>query len=814
MLKSSFKSELMSCQFTQPKSLAWLSIALAISNLLGCSSPKMNYDVNTAKDIYKERQLKGAEDSKELLEQAKLDDDSVPKIRKKLIQFKYSAKSFENTEFKDFIKGFSVDQDAATDASSSKKSHAEWLSEESTISRDRNALRRSLVLGEMRVIQEQLNSYGTSAEWLKTKELPGEVSYKEIKLSNLVRNLSNQSGYPIAMSEGVRANKSRVSLQVSGNLLNVLEKLAKNYPIEVLINDVSQEVLIQTQEESQKKKLTPEGFTNLLMHGHLDAESHNEIAEFKDIVLLLTSGEAGRFNRRVSELRPVSINPAVTGAFDLLNKSMVKLSNKLKSFDQATASLLNKNQKQDVVATEEMSPSVMSKGTLDSKICLGRELITEKIYVYKESPKEIVRYLTDYFKATTVGGIPGQGQFGQPGLNGQFAQNAQYGQYGQNGMYGTNGTYPSGVNQQQIALNNQNQVAYKSLLDQVKSKLIQSEQVAKEDPKAIANSASDLDQAKESLRIMLEEADQKKLDPCATIARENEGLKIIEDPTGVVMTGTLPQIQIANLLVEDADIPTKQVLAEVFMVEVQKNWAQTLELQLGRQGLNASALSGSVSTLYNAANLASATNPSGLQGQITSHGGNISAFINMLETNSVGRSISSPTLIAKNGEEAKISKVVTLRNEVAQSTPAQIVGGSTIPALPNFVLQTLDIPLTLKIKPTINLHNKHVTIKFDYEETTINPGNYATPTESGTTKNVITSVFETAPGDIVVLAGLYQQNNSMLTNGLPGAAGVGALGTLLGGKNNSSTKSTELLLFIKPTVIEPKAYVAKTNSLR
>ena len=293
MLKSSFKSDLMSCQFNKPRSLTWLLIALVISNLQGCGSPKMNYDVSTAKDIYKERQLKGSEDSKEALEQAKLDDDSVPKIRKKLIQFKYSAKSFENTEFKEFIKGFAAEQDAANDSGGSKKSHADWLSEESTISRDRNALRRSLVLGEMRVIQEQLNSFGTSAEWLKTKELPGEVSYKEIRLSNLVRNLSNQSGYPIAMSEGVRTNKSRVSLHVSGNLLNVLERLAKNYPIEVLINDVSQEVLIQTQEESQKKKLTPEGFTNLLMHGHLDAESHNEIAEFKDIVLLLASWRLG-----------------------------------------------------------------------------------------------------------------------------------------------------------------------------------------------------------------------------------------------------------------------------------------------------------------------------------------------------------------------------------------------------------------------------------------------------------------------------------------------------------------------------------------
>jgi len=469
---------------------------------------------------------------------------------------------------------------------------------------------------------------------------------------------------------------------------------------------------------------------------------------------------------------------------------MVKLSNKLKEFDQNTANILAKNQQTTNANLEDIPPYIMSKGVVDSKICVGRELITEKIYVYKESPKEIVRYLSDYFKI--------------------------------NGLNGLNGTNPNPANQLN-GLNNTvppyppNPQTSSALLDQVKAKLIQPELTKKDETKS-ENSKSILgsvekDQNKEILVAALQAAEDKKYDPCNYV-RENDGLKIIEDPTGVVITATVPQIEIANLLVEDADVPTKQVLAEVFMVEVQKNWAQTLEIQLARQGLNSSGISGSVSQLYNAANIATNANPGGVQGHIAARGGNVSAFINMLETNSVGRSISSPTLVAKNGEEAKISKVITLRNEVQQSTPAQIVGGATIPALPNYVLQTLDIPLTLKIRPTINLHNKHVTIKFDYEETTINPGNYATPTESGTTKNVISTVFETAPGDIVVLAGLFQESNSKVTSGMPGTSGAGAFSALLGGNDNTSTNSTELLLFIKPTVIEPRAYVAKSNTLR
>ena len=142
--------------------------------------------------------------------------------------------------------------DDAKDEAMSKKSHAEWLSEESAISRDRNALRRSMVLEEMKNIQDRLNGYGSSADWLKEKNLPGEITFRDSKLPIFLRGIASQSSTSIRFSEGVRKNKLRISGTFSGNLNNVFEKLIRNYPVQVMVNDASQELVVVTSEEYEK----------------------------------------------------------------------------------------------------------------------------------------------------------------------------------------------------------------------------------------------------------------------------------------------------------------------------------------------------------------------------------------------------------------------------------------------------------------------------------------------------------------------------------------------------------------------------------
>ena len=75
--------------------LQLVSLACFVLIATGCGSPNLNYSVDNAKKVFKERQLDGAQNDDKRIEEAKLDDDSVVKIRKKLIQFKYAPKSFE-----------------------------------------------------------------------------------------------------------------------------------------------------------------------------------------------------------------------------------------------------------------------------------------------------------------------------------------------------------------------------------------------------------------------------------------------------------------------------------------------------------------------------------------------------------------------------------------------------------------------------------------------------------------------------------------------------------------------------------------------
>jgi general secretion pathway protein D len=288
--------------------------------------------------------------------------------------------------------------------------------------------------------------------------------------------------------------------------------------------------------------------------------------------------------------------------------------------------------------------------------------------------------------------------------------------------------------------------------------------------------------------------------------------KVIEDPTGIIVTGTAQQIELAVRLTDDVDIATKQVLAEVFLVEVQKNWERTIQTKFGAGNATRTVSVGAVGNVVDAATLATSKGINGMQGKFTANSPDIEGFINLLETNAVGRNISSPTLIAKNGEEAEINKIITLRKTVQTVVTAAQTGAVAQPALPNQQVQKLDVPLKLKIKPIINQHNKHVTLRFEYEETSLNSDPADSPIEKGTTKNSITTTLETAPGEVVVLAGLFKEANSQTTNSLPGFSGLGAFATLFGGSNALSTLSTELLVFIKPTVIEPKSQVSQAKS--
>ncbi len=284
--------------------------------------------------------------------------------------------------------------------------------------------------------------------------------------------------------------------------------------------------------------------------------------------------------------------------------------------------------------------------------------------------------------------------------------------------------------------------------------------------------------------------------------------KIESNKTSIVMTGLKTDIDLAHQLINDIDIPAKQVLVEVFMVNVTRNWQRQLEISL--QDIAGELIADDL-LLDFASNIAGAgTN---LNNTITVSKnapsvGAVEALINFMEVNNIGRTISSPTILAKDEVSASISRTTT-RFRTETVVTRDIVDG--VPTTQTSE-ETVEVPatLTLEVTPTINVLNDHVTLAINFTDESFLGENANDPQLS----NVITTTLDAAPGDVIVLAGLYKETNKKNRSALPGFSSVPVIGTLLGGSQDDQIFSDELVIFIAPTVITPQSGVVPANAVR
>ena len=284
-------------------------------------------------------------------------------------------------------------------------------------------------------------------------------------------------------------------------------------------------------------------------------------------------------------------------------------------------------------------------------------------------------------------------------------------------------------------------------------------------------------------------------------------LTLDKDATGIIASGSINDIKLVEKLINDQDNPVKQVLLEVYILEVNSGWASSLESTISRTTqtpgtaaattivrggqLGATALSGgiNVSTAFGAKN-------------------DITALINLLETNSLGKTISKPSIIVKDAATGTVKKDRTFRQAITS------IIQNVAPTPPTIATSYIDIisPLTLTVTPKINKHNDNIDLAFSFTQT--KRDNDVSPTSPTSTNNITTNLL-IEPGKVIVLAGLKVESEATSSEGMPFLAKLGLepifgpLVGLLGGTQALSKSSTELLVIINPTVITSKN-IAKT----
>lgn len=280
------------------------------------------------------------------------------------------------------------------------------------------------------------------------------------------------------------------------------------------------------------------------------------------------------------------------------------------------------------------------------------------------------------------------------------------------------------------------------------------------------------------------------------------GPVIQADATGLVISARADQLALASRLVEAHDIVTMQVLVEIFMVTVSRDFKRQLENILSAPSNFGAGGSGTVEAqLLNS--LSSAVS-SGYSVQLSSPGNSISSVLKFLESNALGRVLSSPTILVEaNGGEATITRksvAEVLLAEPVYDNSSRVIGTRDVNT-------TLEAPLELHLSGVQVLpatHNVRMQVRITNRQFLASVSAITRKEEADYTEDTIDTVFTAAPGDIIVLAGLTSAEDGTSSSGLPGITGAApGLGGLLGGSDQITNKLSEMVVFLAPTVIDP-----------
>ncbi len=248
-------------------------------------------------------------------------------------------------------------------------------------------------------------------------------------------------------------------------------------------------------------------------------------------------------------------------------------------------------------------------------------------------------------------------------------------------------------------------------------------------------------------------------------------------------------------LLQTLDRPAKGALIEVTVAELSLDDKN----QLGVEWLTNKALSGGGSVSTGTAG-GLAIGSAGFNYKVFDSATNLRFVLNALASDNQATVLSSPRVMARNGETATI--------QVGQEVPiitSQQSGGTTTAGAPA-VLQTIQYRSTgviLRVKPVI-----HSSDQIDLDVSQEVSGAQSTSTGVNVSPTFTTRKIDTKltlrNGATVLLGGLISDQNSQGMAGIPFLKDVPGLGSFFSTKNRSGQRS-ELVVLITPYVINDDA---------
>jgi len=289
----------------------------------------------------------------------------------------------------------------------------------------------------------------------------------------------------------------------------------------------------------------------------------------------------------------------------------------------------------------------------------------------------------------------------------------------------------------------------------------------------------------------------------------------VPSQNAVVMRGTPDELLLAQKLINDLDKARPEVVVDIAILEVNKNWEKTLGIawpsNVGIALTSPSASSTSSSSSTTSTTSTTSSSSSGVTLYELSHlkaydfavtvG---SATANMLLSDSNTKILQNPRLRSTDGQKAtmKIGEKIPIATGSYGGGTTGSLGG--VSSLVNTQFTYQDVGVTIEMTPTIHF-NRDVTLKIKIEDTSQNGSvTISQVTEPIIAQKTIEQVIRLREGEAGILGGIQDKQELVSWSGIPGLSSIPVLKYLFGSKDHT-IKDDELIFLVVPHVVRSQS---------
>ncbi len=287
----------------------------------------------------------------------------------------------------------------------------------------------------------------------------------------------------------------------------------------------------------------------------------------------------------------------------------------------------------------------------------------------------------------------------------------------------------------------------------------------------------------------------------------------VASQNAIIMRGTPDELLLAQKLIGDLDKAKAEVVVDVAVLEVSRNYERTIGIQLPQTATVAFQASNYNNTNNSSSSTSSTTSTTttttdqsnGLTLNSFAHlnGTNFAVTVgnataNLLLTDSSTKILQNPRIRASDGQEATLK----IGEKLPVATGSYQTGAATaiVSSLVNTQFQYLDVGVNIKVKPTVH-YDRDVTLKLTIEVSSQNgTANLGGINQPIITQRTVDQTIRLKEGEANILGGILQKQTSNSLSGTPGLAQVPILKYIFS-SNDKTINDDEIVFLLIPHLV-------------